>query len=195
MEIGMTKDSLPALDRTLVLVGLMGSGKSTIGRRLAARLGLEFVDADDEIEAAAGCSIPDIFELHGEAAFRDGERKVIKRLLDGPVRVLATGGGAFMNSETRALIRQKSLSLWLRAELDVLVSRTGRRDTRPLLNQGDPVETLTRLISERYPIYAQADITVDTDDSPHSVVVERIMATIREQADLTNGAEPPNKAK
>ena len=165
-------------DRSLVLVGLMGAGKSTIGRRLAARLGLPFVDADNEIEAAAGCTIQEIFDEHGEDYFRDGERRVIERLLNGPTCVLATGGGAFMNASTRDLIKEKGLSLWLRAELDILVQRTGRRNHRPLLNKGNPTEILKRLMDERYPVYAQSDLEVETDDSPHNVVVERALAAI-----------------
>jgi len=183
-----------SLSKTLVLVGLMGSGKSTIGRRLAARLGLPFVDADEEIEEAAGCSINDIFELHGEAAFRDGERRVIERLLEGPVTVLATGGGAFMNDETRKLIGERALSLWLRADLDVLFRRTSRRNTRPLLHKGDPREILSDLMSRRYPVYAEADFTVETDDSPHNVVVERILRTLEEHGVLTNAMQTSNES-
>jgi shikimate kinase len=175
--------SLPVLDRTLVLVGLMGAGKSTIGRRLAARLDLPFVDADNQIEAAAGCSIQEIFDEHGEDYFRDGERRVIERLLNGPVCVLATGGGAFMNQTTRELIRQKGRSLWLRADIEILVQRTSRRSHRPLLNQGNPREILQDLMDQRYPIYETADYSVETDDSPHSVVVERALNAMSSQAD------------
>ena len=171
---------LPELDRSLVLVGLMGAGKSTIGRRLAARLGLPFVDADNEIEAAAGCSIQEIFDEHGEDYFRDGERRVIERLLNGPVCVLATGGGAFMNEPTRALIKEKGYSLWLRADLEILVQRTSRRSHRPLLNNGNPREILQNLMDQRYPVYETADISVETDDSPHSVVVDRAMKALVE---------------
>ena len=171
---------LPELDRSLVLVGLMGAGKSTIGRRLAARLGLPFVDADNEIEAAAGCSIQEIFDEHGEDYFRDGERRVIERLLNGPVCVLATGGGAFMNETTRALIKEKGYSLWLRADLEILVQRTSRRSHRPLLNNGNPREILQNLMDQRYPVYETADISVETDDSPHSVVVDRAMKALVE---------------
>jgi shikimate kinase len=172
--------ALPELDRSLVLVGLMGAGKSTIGRRLAARLGLPFVDADNEIEAAAGCSIQEIFDEHGEDYFRDGERRVIERLLNGPVCVLATGGGAFMNETTRALIKEKGYSLWLRADLEILVQRTSRRSHRPLLNNGNPREILQNLMDQRYPVYETADISVETDDSPHSVVVDRAMKALVE---------------
>jgi shikimate kinase len=173
--------SLPVLDRTLVLVGLMGAGKSTIGRRLAARLELPFVDADNEIEAAAGCSIQEIFDEHGEDYFRDGERRVIERLLNGPVCVLATGGGAFMNQTTRELIKQKGRSLWLRADIEILVQRTSRRSHRPLLNKGNPREILQDLMDQRYPVYETADYSVETDDSPHSVVVERALSAMSAQ--------------
>ena len=171
-----SKATAPAVpDRMIVLVGLMGAGKSTIGRRLAARLGVPFVDADDEVERAAGCSIEDMFEVHGEVAFREGEKRVIGRLLDGPVGVLATGGGAFMNEETRERIREKGVSVWLRADLDVLVRRCARRDDRPLLRDGDMRETLENLIDQRYPVYGEADIVVDTGDTPHRTVVGRIV--------------------
>jgi shikimate kinase len=182
-EEPQTPASLPGLDRSLVLVGLMGAGKSTIGRRLAARLDLPFVDADNEIEAAAGCTIQEIFEEHGEDYFRDGERRVIERLLKGPKCVLATGGGAFMNEETRALIKDRGCSLWLRADLEILVQRTGRRTHRPLLNKGNPREILENLMSERYPVYSQSNVAVETDDSPHNVVVERALAALTEYLD------------
>jgi shikimate kinase len=164
--------------RTVVLVGLMGAGKSSIGRRLAQRLGLPFVDADSEIEAAAGSTIEEIFAHHGEAAFRDGERRVIARLLQGPTQVLATGGGAFMDPSTRALIRDRAISLWLRAELPVLLARVGRRGNRPLLKAGEPRAVLERLIAERYPVYAEADITVDTLDGPPETTLERVLAAL-----------------
>ena len=164
--------------KTIVLVGLMGAGKSCIGQRLAARLGLPFTDADDEIEQAAGCAIPDIFELYGETAFRDGEKRVIARLLDGPVQVLATGGGAFMNPETRALIAERAVSVWLRADLDLLLNRTARRGDRPLLTKGDRRATLERLMAERYPVYAEADIVVDSANESPDVTVERVLAAL-----------------
>ena len=172
-----------SLKRSLVLVGLMGAGKSSIGRRLATRLGAEFVDADVEIEQAAGCSIEDIFKLHGETAFRDGERRVIARLLKKPPHVLATGGGAYMSDETRDTIRKFGFSIWLRADIDVLLRRVQRRDDRPLLKGKNPKEVLERLIAERYPIYAQADLIVDTTDAPHSTVVNEILERLRSRSD------------
>ncbi len=174
-------------DRAIVLVGLMGSGKSSIGRRLATRLGMGFTDADVEIEAAAGCTIADFFERHGELAFREGERRVIARLLDDGPRVLATGGGAFIDPGTRRLLTDKAVTVWLNAEIDLLVKRCARRDTRPLLRDGDPREILTRLMEERYPIYRQADITVKTDDGPHTETVDKIIAAL---ADRNTGSAP-----
>jgi shikimate kinase len=163
------------LDRTIVLVGLMGAGKTAVGRRLAQVLGLPFRDADEEIEKAAGISVSEIFARHGEPFFRDAERRLIARLLEEPPHVLATGGGAFINDATRALIASKAVSVWLKADLDVLMKRVGKRTTRPLLATGDPRETMLRLISERYPIYAKADITVESVDGPHERVVEAIL--------------------
>ncbi len=170
------------VDCAIVLVGLMGAGKSSIGRRLATRLNMEFTDADTEIEAAAGCSIADFFERHGEPAFREGERRVIARLLGNGPRVLATGGGAFIDPDTRRLLGEKSITIWLHAELDLLVKRCARRDTRPLLRSGDPREILASLIEERYPIYAQADITVKTNDGPHVETVDKIIAALQDHA-------------
>lgn len=167
--------------RSLVLVGLMGAGKSTVGRRLATRLGLEFVDADEEIEAAAGLSIPEIFERYGEAHFRDGERRVLARLLAGPQRVIATGGGAFMNVETRRLIAERGISIWLKADLDTLVRRCAKRDDRPLL-RGDPRAQLERLMQERYPVYAVADLTVESAGEVHDLVVDRVIDALGERA-------------
>ena len=169
---------LPPPERTIVLVGLMGAGKSAIGRRLAQRLGVPFRDADTEIESAAGRTIEEIFAEHGEAYFRDGERKVIARLLEGPVHVLATGGGAFMDPETRARIRAHGRSIWLRADVDVLLKRVRKRNNRPLLKQGDPREVLERLVALRYPVYAEADIVVDSIDGPHEAVVEAIIEAL-----------------
>jgi len=168
--------------RPIVLVGLMGAGKSSIGRRLAARLNMPFVDADDEIEKAANLSISEIFERHGEAAFRDGERRVIARLLGGPLGVLATGGGAFMDPQTRALIRERGLSIWLKAEIETLLKRVARRSHRPLLKQGDPRAVLEKLMVERYPVYAEADLAIETGDGPHDLVVDQILAILREKA-------------
>lgn len=166
------------LDRPIVMVGMMGAGKSAIGRRLAQRLGLPFVDADAEIERAAGATIAEIFEKHGEAVFRDGERRVIARLLDGPVGVLATGGGAFMDPETRARIRTRGITVWLKADLETLVERVSRRGHRPLLKNGDPREIIARLLAERGPIYAEADITVETGHAPTAATVERVIEAL-----------------
>lgn len=164
--------------KTIVLVGLMGAGKSSIGRRLAQVLALPFTDADTEIEAAAGVSVEEIFARDGEAAFRSGERRVIARLLDNPVQVLATGGGAFMDPETRALIRARAISIWLKADLDVLLARVSRRNNRPLLKEGEPRAILARLIDERYPIYAEADITVDSIDGPPEATLAKVMSAL-----------------
>lgn len=172
----MTLAAVPALDRTVVLVGLMGAGKSSIGRRLAQRLNVAFVDADAEIESAAGTSISDIFARHGEQAFRDGERRVIARLLERAPHVLATGGGAFMDEETRAHVRQHGISVWLRASLDTLVRRLEKsHQQRPLLAKGDLRTNLATLMDTRYPTYAQADVVVDTGEGPHEPVVETIV--------------------
>jgi shikimate kinase len=164
--------------KTIALVGLMGAGKSSIGRRLAHRLGLAFIDADSEIEAAADATIEEIFQRHGEAAFRDGERRVIARILDSPVHVLATGGGAFMDASTRALIRARAVSVWLRADIELMLARVGRRSNRPLLKSDDPRGVLEQLMAQRYPIYAQADITVDSVDGPPDATLERVLAAL-----------------
>jgi shikimate kinase len=158
--------------RSIVLVGMMGAGKSTIGRRLSARLRLPFLDADTEIEAAAGMSIPDIFETHGEPHFRDGEARVIARLLDGGSVVLATGGGAFMREETRGRIGSKAVSIWLKADADIIMRRVRRRADRPLLQTADPAATVERLIGEREPVYQHADITIWSRDVPHDKIVD-----------------------
>jgi len=175
----MTEDAKPATrkapPRSLVLVGMMGAGKTAVGRRLAAGFGLPFIDADEEIEAAAGCSISDIFALHGEAAFRDGERRVIKRLLSQPVSVLATGGGAFMDARIRALIKASGISIWLKADLETLWHRVRRRSHRPLLNTPNPKETLEALMKTRYPVYAEADITVESNEAPLDETVNRVI--------------------
>jgi len=164
--------------RSVALVGMMGSGKSSIGRRLALRLGIPFRDADAEIERAAGMSIPDIFSIRGEAEFRSGEARVILRLLENGPQVLATGGGAFMNSDTRAAIASKGISVWLNAEFDVLMRRIRRRHDRPLLKTGDPAETVRKLIQERYPIYALADLTIESRDVPHEKIVDEIVSLL-----------------
>jgi shikimate kinase len=165
--------------RSIVLIGMMGVGKSSIGRRLGARLGIPFNDADAEIEKAAGMSIADIFARHGEAAFRSGESRVIARLLDGGPQVLATGGGAVMNPETRALIKKKGVSVWLSAELDLLMRRISkRRAERPMLHTADPAATLRELLAEREPIYAQADLTVQSREVPHDAVVAEIVGAL-----------------
>lgn len=164
--------------QNIFLIGLMGAGKTTVGRRLAQRLGLPFVDADAEIERAAGETIPEIFERHGEAVFRDGERRVIARLLEQGPQVLATGGGAFMDPATRAGIAAHGVSIWLKADLDVLMRRVGRRSTRPLLRQGDPRVTMEKLMAARYPVYADADITVESLEGPHEAVVDEAMAKL-----------------
>jgi shikimate kinase len=168
------------LDRTVVVVGLMGAGKSCIGRRLAQHLGVAFVDADAEIEQAAGLSIAEIFEKYGEAHFRDGERRVMARLLQGPPGVLATGGGAFLDPDTRRLIKERAISLWLRADLETLAARTKGRSHRPLLNQGDPMATLSQLMAVRYPVYAEADLTVDTGLDNPNVTTARVLAAIEQ---------------
>jgi shikimate kinase len=164
--------------RSIVLIGLMGAGKSTVGRRLAARLDLPFKDADAEIEAAAGMSISDIFAIHGEPDFREGERRVIGRLLqEGPL-VLATGVGAFMNADTRAQIATAGISVWLKAELDVLMRRLRKRSNRPLLQTPDPETTLRQLMEMRQPVYALADVTVESRETPHDRVVEDILSAL-----------------
>ena len=161
--------------RSIVLVGMMGAGKSTIGRRLSARLHLPFLDADTEIEAAAGMSIPDIFETHGEPHFRDGEARVIARLLDGGPAVIATGGGAFMREETRGRIRDKAVSIWLKADADIIMKRVKRRADRPLLQTADPAATIGRLIEEREPVYQRADLTIWSRDVPHEKIVDECL--------------------
>ena len=165
--------------RTVALVGLMGAGKSAIGKRLAQRLGLPFVDADEEIERAAGCSVAEFFERFGEAEFRAGERRVIARLLDGPPHVLSTGGGAYMDADTRALMRARATTVWLRADLDVLYDRVKRRGHRPLLKQGEPREILNRLMQQRYPIYAEADVTVESTAQPAERTTEEVIEALQ----------------
>lgn len=165
--------------RTIALVGLMGAGKTTVGRRLAHALGLPFVDADEAIVAAAGRSIDDIFAERGECEFRRGERQVIARLLDGEPHILATGGGAFVDPRTRALMKERAISIWLKAPLDVLMKRVTKRDHRPLLKEDDPRAVMQRLMDERYPIYAEADITIESGSGPHNSAVSNILTALR----------------
>ncbi|MCF6292053.1 MAG: shikimate kinase [Robiginitomaculum sp.] len=179
MKPDITDKANEKQSQLIVLVGLMGVGKSTIGRRLAIALGLNFVDADDEIEKSAGRSISDIFDDFGEKAFRDGEKKVILRLLGGSPLVLATGGGAFLNPDIRAAIAAKGVSVWLRSSLQELVRRTDRRNTRPLLANGDSKEILAELIKQRHPIYAKADLAIDSDQGEHSETVTAIIQALR----------------
>ena len=178
--------------RSIVLVGMMGVGKSSIGRRLGARLGVPFVDADAEIEKAAGMSIADIFARHGEADFRSGEARVIARLLEGGPQILATGGGAVMNPDTRAAIKAKGVSIWLHAEFDVLMRRISKRKKdRPMLQTADPAATLRQLLAEREPIYAQSDLTVQSREVPHDAIVAEIMRALA--AFLNSPAPSPGK--
>jgi len=170
--------------RSIVMVGLMGCGKTTIGRRLAHRLGLPFIDSDDEIEAAAGKTIPEIFEDHGEPYFRERECRIIARLLSSTPRVLSTGGGAFMSPDTRALIRERGLSVWLKAELPILQRRVERRSNRPLAGR------LAELMVERYPVYAQAEITIESRDVPHEVIVDEVIAAILDRQHQATEAHP-----
>ena len=179
--------------RSVVLVGMMGAGKSSIGRRLATRLNIPFVDADAEIEKAAGMSIPDIFATRGEPDFRTGEARVIVRLLDGGPQVLATGGGAFMNPDTRALIRTKGVSVWLNAEFDVLMRRLRRRADRPLLQTADPGATLTRLMDERYPVYAGAELTVQSRDVPHETITAEIIDALAQNLGVALPVATPSR--
>ena len=166
--------------RSIVLVGMMGAGKSSIGRRLASRLGIPFIDADAEIESAAGMTIPEIFEKHGEPYFRAGEARVIARLLDNGPQVLATGGGSVMDPQTRALISQKGISIWLKADIDVLLKRTKRRNDRPL------VEKIKDLLPVREPIYAQADIIIQSRDEPHDTIIDEIMGELPKRLGLNS---------
>lgn len=168
------------LDRPVVLVGLMGAGKSTVGRRLAKRLALPFVDSDDAIEDAAGYSAAEIYERYGEADFRDGERRLVTRLIDGEVRVIATGGGAFVDPRTRKLLNERAITVWLDAPLDILTERTGRRDTRPLLRNPDRAGTLERLAEQRGPAYAEAHIRIRSGDGAHGAVVDAIIRALED---------------
>jgi shikimate kinase len=175
-DVETTRDSLG--NRAIVLVGLMGAGKTSVGRRLAEKLGLNFVDADHEITMAAGKSIPEIFADHGEEYFREGERRVIARLLENGPQILATGGGAYMNSETRERIRDHGISVWLKADLDLLLKRVAKRNDRPLLQQDDPAKVLQRLMDARYPVYALADVTVESRDVQHGQMVNDVVKAI-----------------
>lgn len=168
------------IPKSLVLIGMMGAGKTSVGRQLAHKLGLPFVDADHEIETAAQATITEIFERDGEAAFRNGERRVIARLLEGAVCVLATGGGAFMHAETRAKIRERAISIWLRADLDLLTRRVGRRRDRPLLHNGDPRAILADLLAVREPLYGEADVVIDSGDQTPDQVADAVIAGVRD---------------
>ncbi len=180
--------------RSIVLVGMMGVGKSSVGRRLAGRLSIPFVDADAEIEKAARMTIAEIFARHGEPSFRSGEARVIARLLEAGPQVLATGGGAFMNADTRALIKAKGISIWLYAEFDVLLRRTGkRRSDRPLLQTDDPAETLRQLLAEREPTYALADLTVQSREVAHEAIVADMMTALA--SFLKDAASPPGSLR
>jgi shikimate kinase len=176
---------MTGLSRTVALVGMMGAGKSSVGRKLATRLGVAFKDADGEIEQAAGAQVSEIFERYGEAAFRDGERKVIARLLTEEPHVLATGGGAFVDPATRARLKQSAVTVWIKAPVDVLLARVQRRDTRPLLRNDDPRGTLERLLAARTAIYEEADVTVESDEGPHSVAVDRIISALKKRGVLS----------
>lgn len=173
-----TSAILQRTDKPIVLIGLMGTGKSSVGRKLAAMLERDFVDSDDAIEEASQQSVAEIFETYGEAYFRDGERRVIARLLDDHKGVIATGGGAFINDETRALILDKAIAVWIDCAIDILVERTGRKNTRPLLKNGDPHEILSRLHAEREPFYSQAPIRVESKDGPHQDTAMLIIEAI-----------------
>lgn len=181
--------------RCIVLIGLMGAGKTAVGKRLAVRLELPFVDADSEIETAAGQTVSEIFAEHGEAYFRQGERKVIKRLLEVGPLVLATGGGAFMNEETRANIKARGISVWLRADLRILMKRVSRRGNRPLLAGNDPEKVMRRLRAERDPVYAQADIVVDSRDVPHEAIVSAVVDALAEKLGCKATPNPPGRKK
>jgi shikimate kinase len=183
----LTPSEHPHRQKSIVLIGMPGSGKSTIGRKLALALGLPFVDSDQEVEIAAGMNVSQIFERLGEPAFREGERKVIARLLQGPRIVLSTGGGAFMNESTRLIIKKYSISIWLKASLDVLVERTSRTDDRPLLRNGDPREILTRLMAVREPVFAQADLVVQSENIPIDSTTDRVAYEIKMHLEQNNG--------
>lgn len=178
MNSASNDSAILRLNRTIALVGLMGVGKSTVGRRLATRLCLPFADGDHEIESAAGMTVSEIFTSRGEGEFRSGESRVMKRLLEGPPIVLATGGGAMMNAETRHLMKKHAVVVWMRADLEVIAERVSRRDTRPLLRNRNPIEVLSELATKRYPIYAEADVTVDVGGGSHGVALEAMLQAL-----------------
>ena len=185
MPLPLSSSFVPT--RTIVLIGMMGAGKSSVGRKLAARLALPYVDSDQEIETAAGMSITRFFDLYGENEFRKGERRVISRLLDGPMHVLSTGGGAFIDPDTRALIRSKTTSIWLKADLDILVERATRHNHRPLLQGGDPRAIMIKLLEERTPIYGEADIIAESDGRPVDETVDRVLIALSNQTPSLKG--------
>lgn len=182
-------------NQTIVLVGLMGCGKSSVGRRLAAQLGMAFVDADEEIERAAGQTIPEVFARYGEDHFRDREVRVISRILDTGPQVLATGGGAYMRAETREKIRACGISVWLKAELPVLMQRVSRRSDRPLLKTADPEATMRDLMAQRYPVYAEADITIESRDVSHEVIVAEIIEALQKRLCVAQDARPAGRGR
>ena len=179
-----------SLNRTVALVGMMGAGKTSVGKRLAARLGVPFKDADQEIEAAAGLTVAEIFEKHGEPEFRSGERRVIARLLSEPPLVLATGGGAYMDTSTRAVMKERAFTVWLKAPVDLLLARTAKRQTRPLLNNNDPKGTLERLLEQRGPVYAEADHVLECADGPKEIAVEQVMTMLKTSGLAVEDATP-----
>ncbi|MCA8888421.1 MAG: shikimate kinase [Parvularculaceae bacterium] len=180
-------DASPQIHRTIALIGMMGAGKTTIGRRLARALNMPFKDADAEIERAAGMAVGELFERHGEESFRKGEAQVIERLLSGPPIVLATGGGAITHPQTRRLLKERALTVWLRADLDTLARRATRRPTRPLLQTDDPRSVIEKLLKDREPFYSAADIVIESQPGPHSRTVDEVLAQIR----LHTEKEPP----
>jgi shikimate kinase len=201
MSAALNDIILPHLgDRLIVLVGMMAAGKTSVGRLLAQRLDIPFVDADQEIETAASMTVPEIFALHGEAYFRDGERRVIARILrDGP-KVLATGGGAYMNAETRALIAERGVSVWLKADLETILRRAKRRNNRPLLQTSDPEGTVRNLMDVRYPVYSASDVTIVSKDGPHEATADDVMRALahyltRKHADGTQEPLSPLAAR
>lgn len=179
-----------SLNRTVALVGMMGAGKTSVGKRLAARLGVAFKDADHEIEAAAGLTVAEIFARHGEPEFRAGERRVIARLLAEAPHVLATGGGAYMDPDTRAAMQERAFTIWLKAPVELLLARTAKRPTRPLLNNADPKGTLEKLLALREPVYAEADYVMESVDGPHEKAVEHLVAVLKERGLMLQETTP-----